>query len=68
MRKTWIWLGITLVLAAVPLACCADSEATMTDCTEVGVSAAVGLVETYVEGLIRTMVVLAATAPVKAGY
>lgn len=40
----------------------------MTDCTEVGVSAAVGLVETYVEGLIRTMVVLAATAPVKAGY
>lgn len=68
MKKTWIWLGITILLIAAPLACCADPEPTMTDCAEVGVSAAVGLAETYVEGLIRTMVVLAATAPVKAGY
>jgi len=68
MKKTWIWLGIAFVLVAVPLACCADSEPTMTDCAEVAVSAAIGLAETYVEGLIQTMVVLAATAQVKGAY
>ena len=66
MRTAWIRLGIALVLMAVSFACCAGSESTMTDCAEVAASAASGLVETYVEGLIRTMVVLAATAPVKA--
>jgi hypothetical protein len=68
MRKTWIGLGIVMSLVATAFACCADSEPTMADCAEVGVSAAIGLAETYVEGLIRTMVVLAATAPVKAGH
>jgi len=68
MRKSWIWLGMTVVLVASSLACCAQAEPTMSDCAVVGVSAAVGLAEMYVEGLIRTMVVLAATAPVKAGY
>jgi len=66
MKRTWIWLGIVLV--AIPFVCSAGSELTMTNCAEVGVSAAIGLAETYVEGLIRTMVVLAATAPVKAAY
>ena len=66
MKKTWIWLGIVLV--AIPFVSRAGSEPTMTNCAEVGVSAAIGLAETYVEGLIRTMVVLAATAPVKAAY
>ncbi len=66
MKRTSIWLGILLV--AVPLVCCGQPEPTMDDCAVVAVSAAVGLAETYVEGLIRTMVVLAATAPVKAGY
>ena len=66
MRKTWICLGIALALVGVSLTCCADSEPMIVDCAEVGVSAAVGLAETYVEGLIRTMVVLAATTPVKA--
>ena len=68
MKKTWIWFGIVLVLVAIPFVSCAGSEPTMTDCAEVGVSAAIGLAETYVEGLIRTMVVLAATTPVKAAY
>ncbi len=66
MKRMSIWLGIVLV--AVPLVCLGQPEPTMDDCAAVGVSAAVGLAETYVEGLIRTMVVLAATAPVKAGY
>ncbi len=66
MRQTWIWFGIALLLVAVPFAGCADSEPTMDDCAQVAANAAVGLTETYVEGLIRTMVVLAATAPVKA--
>jgi hypothetical protein len=68
MRKTSIRLGIVVVLIATAFVCCANSEPTMTDCAQVGVSAALGLAETYVEGLIRTMVVLAATAPVKAGH
>jgi hypothetical protein len=66
MRTTSIWLGIVLALAAVPLAGGAQAEPTLDDCAEVAVSAAIGLAETYVEGLIRTMVVLAATAPVQA--
>lgn len=66
MKRMSIWLGIVLV--AVPLVCCGQAEPTMADCAEVGASSSVGLAETYVEGLIRTMVVLAATAPVKAGY
>lgn len=66
MGKTWIWLGIVLALIAVPLAGHAQAEPTMDDCAEVAASAAIGLAETYVEGLIRTMVVLAATAPVQA--
>ena len=68
MRRLSIWIGIVILLIAVPLAGCADSEPTMTDCAEVAVSAAVGLAETYVEGLIRTMIVLAATTPVQAGH
>ena len=67
MKKLWIRIGIVLVLAAVPLSCLGQPEPTMADCAEVGVSAAIGLAETYVEGLIRTMVVLASTAPVRAG-
>ena len=66
MKRTSIWIGIVLV--AVPLVCCGQPEPTMDDWAVVAVSSAVGLAETYVEGLIRTMVVLAATAPVKAGY
>ncbi len=65
MRSRQLWIGVALVLVGVASACCADSEPTMADCAEVGASAAVGLAEMYVEGLIRTMVVLAATAPVK---
>ena len=65
MRKVPIWLGIVLIV--VSLACCGQPEPTTDDWTVVAVSAAVGLAETYVEGLIRTMVVLTATAPVKAG-
>ena len=68
MRNALIGIGIVLVLVVSPVAGCAQAEPTMADCAEVAVSAAVGLAETYVEGLIRTMVVLAATAPVKAGY
>jgi hypothetical protein len=68
MKKTWICLGIAIAVTAFPISCCAQSEPTMDDCARVGVSAALGLAETYVEGLIRTMVVLAATAPVQAGY
>ena len=63
MKRISIWI----VLVAVPLACFGQPEPTMDDWAVVAVSAAVGLAETYVEGLIRTMVVLAATAPVKAG-
>jgi uncharacterized protein GlcG (DUF336 family) len=66
MRKTAIRLGIVLTLAAVPLAGHAQAEPTLDDCAAVAASAAIGLAETYVEGLIRTMVVLAATAPVQA--
>jgi len=66
MKRMSIWLGIVLV--AVPLVCCGQPEPTTADWAVATVSAAVGLAETYVEGLIRTMVVLAATAPVKAGY
>ena len=66
MRRMSIWIGIVLV--AVPLVCCGQPGPRLDDCAVVAVSAAVGLAETYVEGLIRTMVVLAATAPVKAGY
>ena len=58
-------MGVALVLLGAAWTCCANSEPTLTDCGEVAVSAAAGLAETYVEGLIRTMVVLAATAPVK---
>jgi len=66
MKRMSIWVGIVLV--AVPLVCCGQPEPTMDDWAVATVSAAVGLTETYVEGLIRTMVVLAATAPVKGGY
>jgi len=68
MGKMSVWIAIALLLASVPLACSAQAEPTLDDCAVVGVTAAVGLAETYVEGLIRTMVVLAATAPVKAAY
>ncbi len=68
MRKMKVWLAVALLLGAAALACGAQAEPTLDDCAVVGVSAAVGLAEMYVEGLIRTMVVLSATAPVKAAY
>jgi hypothetical protein len=68
MRRMRIWVGVALLIAAVPFASVAQTEPTLDDCAVVGASAAAGLAETYVEGLIRTMVVLAATAPVKAAY
>ena len=63
-----IWVCAALLLVAVPLVVGAQAEPTLDDCAVVGASAAAGLADTYVEGLIRTMVVLAATAPVKAAY
>ncbi len=63
MRKMWMGLGVVLMVVALQVACFGQESA-----AEVGASTAVGLAETYVEGLIRTMVVLAATAPVKAGF
>ena len=61
-------VSVSLLLVAVAFAGAAQAEPTLDDCAVVGASAAAGLADTYVEGLIRTMVVLAATAPVKAAY
>jgi len=68
MRRMRIWVSVSLLLIAVASAGAAQAEPTLDDCAVVGASAAAGLADTYVEGLIRTMVVLAATAPVKAAY
>ena len=61
-------VSVSLLLVAVAFAGAAQAEPTLDDCAVVGASAAAGLADTYVEGLTRTMVVLAATAPVKAAY
>ena len=66
MRKMWICVGLSLVLGLVGFVGLAEPAAE--DWATASATAARGLAETYVEGMMRTMVVLAATAPVKAGY
>ncbi len=65
MRKRWMRVGIVVAVFLVTLIGPA-AEAEVESCTRMTLSAVRGLAETYAEGLIRTMVVLATTAPVRA--
>jgi len=67
MKKMWAVWAVGLAFAALPSAVWAIPDSTLDDCAELVAGAAVGLAETYVEGLIRAMVVLAATDLVQTG-
>lgn len=67
MRKTWVVLGAVAAWVVVPFVCGADVEASFSVSGDVAASAAAGLADAHIGGLLDMMGILASTADLQVG-